>query len=149
MRKKCDSCGGGAPLADKFASLLRGEFFEGKIIYPCIMADGARFAYDERGFFAPAPANIISGKSETMKYLVGILNSKFAYTALRKFYMGGGIDGEFKTNNLLRLPVPPFERDEAKSRELVRLVEANLSSPSEVLVLQIEAKVCELYGVEV
>ncbi len=78
----------------------------GKILYPCIMANGPCFVYEEKGFFAPAPANIITGKECDMKYLTGLLNSAFVYYLMRKFYMGGGIERELKTNNLLKIPIP-------------------------------------------
>lgn len=81
------------------------DFYKQKIIYPCIMAQGPSFMFDEQGFFFTiAPGNIISGKS--ILYLLGFLCSKTIYYALRNFYMGGGIEGELKTNRLLILPVP-------------------------------------------
>ena len=80
--------------------------YQGKILYPCIMANESCFVYEEKGFFAPAPANLITGKECDMKYLTGFLNSSFVYFLMREFYMGGGIEGELKTNNLLKLPIP-------------------------------------------
>ncbi|OQU73903.1 type II restriction endonuclease, partial [Helicobacter pylori] len=41
-----------------------------------------------------------------IKYLTALLNSKCIYFAMRKFYMGGGIEGELKTNNLEKIPIP-------------------------------------------
>ncbi len=70
------------------------------------MANEPCFVYEEKGFFAPAPANIITGKECDMKYLTGLLNSAFVYYLMRKFYMGGGIERELKTNNLLKIPIP-------------------------------------------
>ena len=81
------------------------EFEQEKVVYPCIMTKEPRFAYENKHFYLPAPANIITGKD--MKYLVALLNSKFIYFALKHYYMGGGIEGELKTNNLLKLPIPP------------------------------------------
>lgn len=80
--------------------------YEGKILYPCIMTKESSFVYDERGFYAPAPANIITGRETDIKYLIALLNSKFIYFTMRSFYMGGGIEGELKTNNLLKIPIP-------------------------------------------
>lgn len=54
-------------------------------------------------YFTVAPGNIITGSN--LDYLISCLNSKIYYFALRKFYMGGGIEGELKTNRLLILPV--------------------------------------------
>ena len=81
------------------------DFNKQKIIYPCIMSKGPSFALDsDAKFYTIAPGNIISGNN--LKYLLAFLNSKTYYFALRKFYMGGGIDGELKTNRLLLLPIP-------------------------------------------
>lgn len=101
--------------------------YEGKIIYPCIMAKESSFAYEEQGFFAPAPANIITGKEEMMKYLTGLLNSKLIYFAMRKFYMGGGIEGELKTNNLLKIPIPAMS-SQTTTRQIITLVDEILHS---------------------
>lgn len=65
----------------------------GKILYPCIMSKEPCFIYEEKGFFAPAPANLISGREQDMKYLTAFLNSNFVYFTMRNFYMGGGIEG--------------------------------------------------------
>jgi len=80
------------------------DFYKQKIIYPCIMASEPCFVYDEDQHFTPAPGNIITGNN--IKYLLAFLCSKACYFALRKYYMGGGIEGELKTNRLLILPVP-------------------------------------------
>lgn len=82
------------------------EFEKEKIVYPCIMAKEPCFVYEEKGFYAPAPANIITGDKTEIKYLTALLNSKCIYFAMRKFYMGGGIEGELKTNNLEKIPIP-------------------------------------------
>ncbi len=37
------------------------DFEKEKIVYPCIMAKEPCFVYEEKGFYAPAPANIITG----------------------------------------------------------------------------------------
>ena len=79
------------------------DFYKQKIVYPCIMSQDPSFAYDNNHYFTIAPGNIISG--EHLKYLCCLLNSDLLYFALRKYYMGGGIEGELKTNRLLVLPV--------------------------------------------
>lgn len=83
-----------------------GDFEKEKIVYPCIMAKEPCFVYEEKGFYAPAPANIITGDKIEIKYITALLNSKCIYFAMRKFYMGGGIEGELKTNNLEKIPIP-------------------------------------------
>ena len=98
--------------------------YQGKILYPCIMAKEPCFVYEEKGFFAPAPANLITGQEQDIKYLTGLLNSTFIYFAMRNFYMGGGIDGELKTNNLLKLPIPKItESNKPLCDEIIKCVE--------------------------
>ncbi|WRG63970.1 class I SAM-dependent DNA methyltransferase [Helicobacter pylori] len=95
------------------------EFEKEKIVYPCIMAKEPCFVYEEKGFYAPAPANIITGDKTEIKYLTALLNSKCIYFVMRKFYMGGGIEGELKTNNLERIPIPQIT---TKNQELARKI---------------------------
>ena len=68
------------------------DFFKQKIVYPCIMSQEPSFALDDSQFFVIAPGNIISWAH--LKYLCCLLNSNLIYFRLRKFYMGGGIEGE-------------------------------------------------------
>ncbi len=91
------------------------DFEKEKIVYPCIMAKEPCFVYEEKGFYAPAPANIITGDKTEIKYLTALLNSKCIYFAMRKFYMGGGIEGELKTNNSEKIPIPKITE---KNQEL-------------------------------
>lgn len=67
------------------------------------MSKGPYFALENENMLVVAPGNIITGQElETIhKYLMGI-----GYFALRKYYMGGGIEGELKVNRLELLPVP-------------------------------------------
>ena len=84
------------------------DFNKQKIIYPCIMASEPFFMFDMSGeYYTIAPGNIITGSN--MTYLLALLCSKTYYFALRAYYMGGGIEGELKTNRLLILPVMAFE----------------------------------------
>jgi adenine-specific DNA-methyltransferase len=91
------------------------------------MSTGPSFVLDINfEFYTIAPGNIITGKY--LEYLIACLNSQIFYFALRKYYMGGGIEGELKTNRLLILPIPipstiPFEyvqRIEKLSSELTK-----------------------------
>ena len=89
------------------------DFEKEKIIWPCIMTSESSFMLDSEGkFYTIAPGNIITGKN--LKYLIAFLNSRIYYFALRKFYMGGGIEGELKTNRLLMLPVPLPNKNKEK-----------------------------------
>ncbi len=95
------------------------DFEKEKIVYPCIMAKEPCFVYEGKGFYAPAPANIVTGDKIEIKYLTALLNSKCIYFAMRKFYMGGGIEGELKTNNLEKIPIPKIT---PKNQELARKI---------------------------
>ena len=67
------------------------------------MSKGPYFAYENSGVLVIAPGNLITGPEleSIHKYLMEI-----GYFALRKYYMGGGIEGELKVNRLELLPVP-------------------------------------------
>lgn len=107
----------------------RPSCYQGKIQYPCIMAQEPCFIYEEEGYYNIAPANLITGDEIAMKYLTGCLNSKFVYYTMRRYYMGGGIDGELKTNNLLRLPIPKVDsNNKPLCDEITALVEQILES---------------------
>ena len=99
------------------------EFEKEKIVYPCIMTQGSNFAFDDLKSYPPAPANIITGKN--IKYIMACLNSKLIYFSMRKYYMGGGIEGELKTNNLLNVPIPKIS--EEKQKPFIELVERILN----------------------
>ncbi|EGZ8287212.1 class I SAM-dependent DNA methyltransferase [Campylobacter coli] len=100
------------------------EFEKEKIVYPCIMAKEPCFSYETSFAFAMAPANIITSNSDILKYILAFLNSDFIYLMLRKFYMGGGIEGELKTNNLEKLPIPKINSKNQKlADELINLAD--------------------------
>ncbi|EAL7302840.1 class I SAM-dependent DNA methyltransferase, partial [Campylobacter jejuni] len=105
------------------------EFEKEKIVYPCIMAKEPYFSYETSFAFAMAPANIITSNSDILKYILAFLNSDFIYLMLRKFYMGGGIEGELKTNNLEKLPIPKINSKNQKlADELINLVDEILKA---------------------
>ncbi len=129
------------------------DFEKEKIVYPCIMAKEPCFVYEEKGFYAPAPANIITGDKMEIKYITALLNSKCIYFAMRKFYMGGGIEGELKTNNLEKIPIPKIT---PQNQELARkitdgakaILEAKEKDPkanTQQLEKEIDALVYQLY----
>ncbi len=129
------------------------DFEKEKIVYPCIMAKEPCFVYEEKGFYAPAPANIITGDKIEIKYITALLNSKCIYFAMRKFYMGGGIEGELKTNNLEKIPIPKITE---KNQELAdkitdgakAILEAKEKDPkanTQKLEKEIDALVYQLY----
>ncbi len=130
------------------------DFEKEKIVYPCIMAKEPCFVYEEKGFYAPAPANIITGDKTEIKYLTALLNSKCIYFAMRKFYMGGGIEGELKTNNSEKIPIPKITE---KNQELAdkitdcteRILQTKEKDPkanTQGLEKEIDALVYQLYN---
>lgn len=105
------------------------EFEKEKIVYPCIMAKEPCFSYETSFAFAMVPANIITSNSDILKYILAFLNSDFIYLMLRKFYMGGGIEGELKTNNLEKLPIPKINSKNQKlADEFINLVDKILKA---------------------
>ncbi|MGL2419340.1 DUF7149 domain-containing protein [Helicobacter pylori] len=130
------------------------DFEKEKIVYPCIMAKEPCFVYEEKGFYAPAPANIITGDKIEIKYLTALLNSKCIYFAMRKFYMGGGIEGELKTNNLEKIPIPqitPKNQELADkitdgTKQILALKEKDPKANTQRLEKEIDALVYQLYN---
>ena len=112
------------------------DFNKQKIIYPCIMADEPKFCLYKAGeYFTVAPGNIITGKN--IEYLLNLLCSNLLYFALRKFYMGGGIEGELKTNRLELLPIVIFDESNKICKKLKDLFTNNN---------EIDNLVYQLYG---
>ncbi|WQS68700.1 class I SAM-dependent DNA methyltransferase [Helicobacter pylori] len=130
------------------------DFEKEKIVYPCIMAKEPCFVYEEKGFYAPAPANIVTGDKIEIKYLTALLNSKCIYFAMRKFYMGGGIEGELKTNNLEKIPIPQItEKNQELARkitdgakQILALKEKDPKANTQKLEKEIDALVYQLYN---
>ncbi|WQZ45713.1 class I SAM-dependent DNA methyltransferase [Helicobacter pylori] len=130
------------------------DFEKEKIVYPCIMAKEPCFVYEEKGFYAPAPANIITGDKIEIKYITALLNSKCIYFAMRKFYMGGGIEGELKTNNLEKIPIPKITPQNQKLahkitdcvKAILVLKEKDPKANTQELEKEIDALVYQLYN---
>ena len=122
------------------------EFEKEKIVYPCIMSSGSKFFYDNKKTYPPAPANIISGGN--LNYLLVLLNSKITYFSFITYYMGGGISGELKTNNLLSTPIPQFDKNqhamlEQKADEIIKAKERGLDTTE--LEAEVDQMVYKLY----
>ncbi len=130
------------------------DFEKEKIVYPCIMAKEPCFVYEEKGFYAPAPANIITGDKIEIKYITALLNSKCIYFAMRKFYMGGGIEGELKTNNLEKIPIPKITPENQEladkitdgAKQILALKENDPKTNTQKLEKEIDALVYQLYN---
>ncbi len=129
------------------------DFEKEKIVYPCIMAKEPCFVYEEKGFYAPAPANIITGDKIEIKYITALLNSKCIYFAMRKFYMGGGIESELKTNNLEKIPIPQITPQNQKladkitdcAKAILKAKEKDPKANTQKLEKEIDALVYQLY----
>ncbi|GAA7220650.1 class I SAM-dependent DNA methyltransferase [Helicobacter pylori] len=130
------------------------DFEKEKIVYPCIMSKEPCFVYEEKGFYAPAPANIITGDKTEIKYITALLNSKCIYFAMRKFYMGGGIEGELKTNNLEKIPIPQITPQNQKlahkitdgAKQILEAKEKDPKANTQKLEKEIDALVYQLYN---
>ncbi|GHP59045.1 type II restriction endonuclease Eco57I subunit R [Helicobacter pylori] len=130
------------------------DFEKEKIVYPCIMAKEPCFVYEEKGFYAPAPANIITGDKIEIKYITALLNSKCIYFAMRKFYMGGGIEGELKTNNLEKIPIPKITPENQElahkitdgAKAILALKEKDPKANTQRSEKEIDALVYQLYN---
>ncbi|WP_283491467.1 class I SAM-dependent DNA methyltransferase [Helicobacter pylori] len=137
----------------RWAASYYQDFEKEKIVYPCIMAKEPCFVYEEKGFYAPAPANIITGDKTEIKYLTALLNSKCIYFAMRKFYMGGGIEGELKTNNLEKIPIPKITTKNQEladkitdcAERILKLKEKDPKANTQELEKEIDALVYQLY----
>ncbi|UOR26511.1 class I SAM-dependent DNA methyltransferase [Helicobacter pylori] len=138
----------------RWAANYYQDFEKEKIVYPCIMAKEPCFVYEEKGFYAPAPANIITGDKIEIKYITALLNSKCIYFAMRKFYMGGGIEGELKTNNLEKIPIPkitPKNQELARkitdgAKAILEIKEKDPKANTQELEKEIDALVYQLYN---
>lgn len=80
------------------------DFNRLKIVFSRISGDEPSFALDNSGMLTNDTGYIISG--DNLEYLLEQLTSPLIWFAFRRFYMGGGIEKEFKVNNLMNLPVP-------------------------------------------
>ncbi|PUD86943.1 class I SAM-dependent DNA methyltransferase [Helicobacter pylori] len=138
----------------RWAANYLQDFEKEKIVYPCIMAKEPCFVYEEKGFYAPAPANIITGDKIEIKYITALLNSKCIYFAMRKFYMGGGIEGELKTNNLEKIPIPQITEKNQEladkitdgAKQILALKEKDPKANTQKLEKEIDALVYRLYN---
>ncbi len=138
----------------RWAANYYQDFEKEKIVYPCIMAKEPCFVYEEKGFYAPAPANIITGDKIEIKFITALLNSKCIYFAMRKFYMGGGIEGELKTNNLEKIPIPKITEKNQKlarkitdgAKAILKAKEKDPKANTQELEKEIDALVYQLYN---
>ena len=80
------------------------DFSKQKIVFSRISGNEPCFAADNAGMMTNDTGYIITGNH--IEYLLEKLCSDTYWYAFKSFYMGGGIDKEFKVNNLSNLPIP-------------------------------------------
>jgi hypothetical protein len=80
------------------------DFGKQKIIFSRISGNEPCFVLDDQGYMTNDTGYIITGNY--LEYLLEQLTSDIIWFAFKRFYMGGGIEKEFKVNNLANLPVP-------------------------------------------
>lgn len=137
------------------------EFEKEKVVYSEIVRD-PRFYMDKSGaFFVEATSFLMTGKN--LKYITGLLNSKFITYAYKNYYAGGGL-GEsgyrYKKAFLENLPIPTLDTPQKQqiAGQVEQLVEEILKikqkgeskegkeGNTEHLEKQIDELVFDLYG---
>jgi len=117
------------------------DFSKPKIIFQEIVQEG-QFMLDSKGeFFCNDTGRIITGKS--IKFLIGILNTKLFFFAIKYFY-GGGLLGE----NGVRMKHTFFENFPciAENAQIKQLVDTVTSENIKEVSEEIDHKVYELYS---
>ena len=79
------------------------DFDEQKIIFSRISGDQPCFAMDSNRMLLNDTGYTIIGNN--LDYLLKELLSDIVWFAFKRYYMGGGVEKEFKVNNLLKLPI--------------------------------------------
>ena len=85
------------------------DFNHQKLVFSRISGDTSAFAIDKEKMFTNDTGYIITGNN--LEYLLQQLINPIIWFSFKKFYMGGGIEKEFKVNNLLNLPVPFMDKE--------------------------------------
>ncbi|GHU45255.1 hypothetical protein FACS1894194_0590 [Bacilli bacterium] len=80
------------------------DFSKPKIIFSRISGNSPCFALDRDNHMINDTGYMIIGGN--LEYLLENLCSPIYWFAFKRFYMGGGIEKEFKVNNLENLPIP-------------------------------------------
>lgn len=97
------------------------DFNRQKIVFSRISGDEPCFALDEKNCMVNDTAYMIVGND--IEYLLEKLCSPIYWFAFKRFYMGGGIDKEFKVNNLEKLPIPlPASQDLSLNEEEMEFI---------------------------
>jgi len=95
------------------------DFSKQKIVFSRISGKEPCFAIDNHDVLTNDTGYIIVG--EKLDYLLAMLTSNLIWFALKRFYMGGGIETEFKVNNLDNLSILlPCSNIEKKFESLIK-----------------------------
>lgn len=115
------------------------DFFKPKILFQEIVQE-SQFMYDENiNFFCNDTCRIITGKY--LKFILGIMNSKLFFFAVKNYYGGGGLGKNgvrMKHTFFQNFCCPPHNDD------LEKLVEEQLKT--NIYINELDHKVYELYG---
>ncbi|EHI73826.1 putative type IIS restriction/modification enzyme [Streptococcus criceti] len=101
------------------------DFNKPKIVFSRISGNEPCFALDNASCMMNDTAYMILG--DNLEYLLHKLCSPEYWFAFRRFYMGGGIEKEFKLDNLKNLPIPMPNSQElrltSEERQLISLAD--------------------------
>lgn len=91
---------------------------------------------------------LIDYDMDVLYYLLGILNSKFFDWCFRKFYAGGGIEGEVKLYAFKQFPIPKIENNRSVANKIIEIVKLICNDSATKHINDIENLVLELYGLK-
>jgi len=89
---------------------------------------------------------LIDYDEEVLYYLLGIVNSKFFDWCFRKFYAGGGIEGEVKIYAIKQFPIPKIENNRNWAEKIIEITKLIYKTDSLEYGNDIDSYVLELYG---
>ena len=98
------------------------EFEKEKIVYSEIVRE-PQFYFDNGEYFCEATTFLMTGKS--IKYLCGMLNSKFVTCVFKNYYAGGGLGEKgyrYKKVSLEQIPIPPITSQNKPNVEKIELL---------------------------
>jgi hypothetical protein len=88
---------------------------------------------------------LIDCDEEVLYYLLGILNSNFFSWCFRKFYAGGGIEGEVKLYAFKQFPIPRIEINPTVSDRIIEIVKRIYNYNELAQIKIVEHLVLEMY----
>jgi hypothetical protein len=89
---------------------------------------------------------LVDYDEEVVYYLLGILNSRFFDWCFRKFYAGGGIEGEVKLYAFKQFPVPKIDTNRILAENIIGIVRLIYKTDSLDYSNDIEGFISQLYG---